>query len=271
MTDFPLQAYLNRIGLKGGVSQTPKGLDTLHRAQTCTIPFENFDVLLGRKIDIRAHALIEKLLGQKRGGYCFELNGLFFLALTAMGFDARFVLARVHVSDAASPRAHVAIIVQIDGAAWLADVGFGGNGLRAPMPFALDTPADQDGVQFRLVEAPPFGVMLQTFEAGEWSNNYSFDLEHVGEADLEMGNHFASTHPESIFTKARIANILNSSGRVSLMNFSLSHVTGEKRESETLSDDPSYMDAVKSNFGIALDADYDALPGVLEPPSLDLS
>jgi N-hydroxyarylamine O-acetyltransferase len=96
---FNIERYLARLNYSGGIQPTEDRLEALHRAQAYTIPFENFDILLGRGIALESAALCDKLVRRARGGYCFELNGVFLMALQAAGFDARALLARVHLVD----------------------------------------------------------------------------------------------------------------------------------------------------------------------------
>src|SRR5262249_47875451 len=151
-------------------------------------------------------------------GYCFELNGLFLMASHAFGFEARPLLARVHLRGEPTARTHELILVTIHGREWIADVGFGGPGLRAPIPFELNHPTTQDGLTFQLVDAGLYGIMLQSQKGNQWLDLYSFDLGHVFPADIALGNHFTSTHPSSLFTFARVAALPRPNGRVALFN-----------------------------------------------------
>ena len=256
---FNLDRYLERLNYSGSVQPTEDRLEALHRAQAYTIPFENFDILLGRGVVLEPAALYDKLVRRARGGYCFELNGLFLLALQASGFEARALLARVHLVDPPTGRGHQLLLVTLQGREWIADVGFGGPGLRAPIPFELNHVSTQDGQSFRLVEAGPFGVMLQTLNDAQWQNLYSFDLGYVFPADIMYGNHFTSTHPSSFFTFARVAALPHPTGRTSLFNRTLRRVTPDGEHEEELAEGQPYLNALKTHFGIELDAPYEAL------------
>jgi N-hydroxyarylamine O-acetyltransferase len=223
------------------------------------MPFENFDILLGRGIALEPAALCNKLVYRARGGYCFELNGLFLMALHAIGFEARPLLARVHLVDPPSGREHQLSLVTLQGRRWIADVGFGSFGFRAPIPLEFNRPTTHDGLTFRLVEAEPFGVMLQLLKKGRWLDLYSFDLGRVFPADIAVGNHFTSTHPSSLFTFARVAALLTPTGRVSLLNRTLRIVTTGAEHVQELAEGQAYLDALKTHFGIELDASYEAL------------
>ena len=145
----------------------------LHHAHFHAIPFENFDILLGRGISLDPEDVFNKLVHKKRGGYCFELNGLFLQALLALGFKARALLARVHVSGTPSGRGHQLELISIDGRDWLADVGFGGNSPRMSIPLELDRHITMDGQTIRLTDGGLFGTMFQALEDGEWKDLYS--------------------------------------------------------------------------------------------------
>lgn len=256
---FSLDAYLARLNYSGSVQPTEAGLEVLHRAHAYAIPFENFDILLGRGITLEPRALCHKLIHQARGGYCFELNGVFLMALQAIGFEARALLARVHLVDPPTGRSHQLLLVTMQGKQWIADVGFGGPGLRAPIPFELNRIATQDGQSFRVVEAGPYGVMLQTLANGEWQNLYSFDLGHVFPNDILYGNYFTSTHPNSFFTFARVAALPTPNGRVSLFNQTLRILSSDGEQVRELGEGQVYLDALKTYFGIELNAPYEAI------------
>ena len=259
---FDQAAYLRRIGLDEPVSPDEKGLELITRAQGFSIPFENFDILLGRGISLAAADIFNKLVMSPRGGYCFELNNLLLMALQHFGFEARPLLARVHLRGTPTARTHQLILVTINDKRWLADVGFGGGGLLAPIPFELDRVNEQDNLACRLVKNPVYDTMLQLKTEDRWQDLYSFDLSHVSEADIVMSNHFTSTHPENFFTFARIATLPVAGGRLSLMNFNLKQRINHQEETTVLLPGQTYLDALKDNFGIQLDAPYEALKPV---------
>lgn len=258
-TGFALDSYLERLHYAGSVQPREEQLEALHRAQAYTIPFENFDILLGRGIALDPAALCDKLVHRKRGGYCFELNGVFLMALQTVGFTARALLARVHLRGTPTGRGHQLIFVTLQGREWIADVGFGGPGLRAPIPLELNHARTQDGHTFRLVQTEPFGIMLQTLQEAQWQDLYSFDLGHVFPADIVYGNHFTSTHPSSFFTFARVAALPRPHGRVSLFDCTLRTTTAEGEQVQELEEGQAYLAALSTHFGIELDAPYEAL------------
>jgi N-hydroxyarylamine O-acetyltransferase len=259
MSAFAEQDYLARLGYSGKLGVTEDTLEAVHRAQAYTIPFENFDILLGRGIDLAPEAIVSKLVHGARGGYCFELNQLLRMALEAFGFEIRPLLARVHLSGSPSGRGHMLLLVSLGRRSWIADVGFGGPGLRAPIPFELDRTASHDGETFRLARADPFGTMLQRRDDGRWLDLYSFDTTHVVEADIVYGNFFTSAHPDSFFTYRRVAALPHPNGRTTLYDRRLRDETDGVLQETVLDDAPSYLDALRERFGIVLDAAYEEL------------
>jgi len=259
---FELDDYLERVNYSGVVQPTEDVFETLHRAQYSKIPFENFDILLGRGISLKPATLFDKLVNKVRGGYCFELNGLFLMALKAFGFNARALLARVHKSGTPSGREHQIALVSIRGRQWITDVGFGYPNLRVPIPLELDHSTTHDELTFRLTNAGHFGTMLQILKDNQWQDLYSFDLEHVCPADIACGNHFTSTHPSSFFTFARVAAIPTNNGATTLFNNTLKRLASGKVQIHNLPDGQLYIDALKDHFDIELDAGYDELPPI---------
>ena len=264
---FGASAYLERIGIDGPIRPVASDLARLHRAQRCTIPFENFDILLGRPIDIGPAAIFAKLVERRRGGYCFEQNGLFMSALAAFGFEARFALARVHLGPQPTGLTHVLILVRIGGEDWLADVGFGGGGPRAPLRLVRDVVQRHDRLAFRLVECAPFGTMLEVETDGSWRRLYSFEDRPVLPVDLALGNHYTSSHPDSFFTYARVASRVEPDGRTALYDHRLTIERGGVTTEETVGGGAAYIEMLAQRFGIELDAPFEALRPLHPPPA----
>lgn len=260
--EFNLDQYFKRIGYNGTTNISLNTLRALHHAQLYSIPFENFDIQLGRGINLDPDHLFDKLVNHNRGGYCFELNGLFLMALKTLGFDARPLLARVHVSGTPSGRGHQLELINIDGEQWLADVGFGSNTPRQPLRLELNQPATFDNQEVQLTEAGDYGIMLQAQVKNEWTNLYSFDLSPVFPVDIEYGNHYTSTSPKAFFTFARVGAFPIKGGAITLHNYTLKKTINGNEEIIELEDNATYLEALKTNFGIELDAPYAMLKKV---------
>lgn len=206
--DF-LVAYLARIGLAVAPAATLEGLAALQAAHIAAIPFEALDALTGEGIDIGAEAVAAKLIGRRRGGYCFEQNGLFLRALLALGFDAEGLIGRVRwmqPEDApATPRTHMTVRVRLGGRPWLADVGFGAA--VPPQPLALDQPGAAQPTRHETyrITARSAGYRVAAEIAGEWRTLYDLEEAAAPAIDYEVGNWYTSQHPESHFRRQLIA------------------------------------------------------------------
>jgi N-hydroxyarylamine O-acetyltransferase len=198
-----LEAYLARIGHPGSPGEldpTGETLFALHRAHVLSIPFENLDILLGRPIRLDIESLQAKLVRGRRGGYCFEQNALFAAVLEHLGFEVTRLAARVRMGDDRStPRTHMILAVDIGGARWLADVGFGGDTLLDPIRFGDDEPVEQGAWSFQLVAEDDDVRVLRGLRADVWIDLYAFTEEPQLPVDYEVGNHYTSTWPRSPF------------------------------------------------------------------------
>lgn len=173
----------------------------MHRKHAFSIPFENLSPFTGEPVLLEHERLFEKLVLQRRGGYCFELNGLYAWLLSQLGYDFQVFLGRVQTqSPEPGPLTHQFAIVRLGGREWLCDVGFGGRGIRAPMPLEIGRVEIQDSEAFRLTESAHFGIGLQQqMDDGSWMPLYWFRRDRIQPMDIVMANHFCSTWEKSIF------------------------------------------------------------------------
>jgi len=260
-TGFPLSQYLERIGLSRPPDPDEGGLHQLHSAQSFSIPFENLDIHLGRPISLKPEDLTAKMLQRRRGGYCFELNGIFRMALAELGFAVRPQMARVlYGRGAPGARTHEVLIVTASGRKWLADAGFGGPGLRLPIPVVSGEVQVQYGERYRLRQDPGLGMVLQKGVQNLFVDLYAFNENELTlEMDIEAGNHFTSTWPDSIFRLQRMCSLARPWGRITLSDMELTiHREGESI-SRTLPPGREYLAAIGEHFGIEIDARYEDL------------
>lgn len=219
------------------------------------IPFENLDPHRGVPVSLAPDALRDKLIDQRRGGYCFEHNLLFKSAAQALGAEVDLMLARVRVGappGAIRPRTHLVLRVRDDQGEWHADVGFGSGTLLEPIPFGAGGVHEQSGWRFRVV---PDGeeLVLQTADRAGWIDVYGFIPEPVPQIDVETSNWFTSTHPRSPFVTGLIVTSHRPDGtRLSLSNWTeLAFVTQTPSESST---SPVELESVpgllESEFGL---------------------
>lgn len=216
-----LDAYFDRIGYAGSRRPSVALLHAVTRAHTTAIPFENLDVLLGRRIALDAASLVRKLVVARRGGYCFEQNGLLLAVLSELGFRVTALGARVRIDRPRSfipPRTHVFVRVELDGESWLTDVGVGALSLTQAL--RLDTSdAQETPHETRRIVREEGKLFHQVKLGAEWSDVCEFTLEEMPPIDRELGNWFTSAHPDSHFkNRLIVARAAERGGRVTLLN-----------------------------------------------------
>jgi N-hydroxyarylamine O-acetyltransferase len=201
MLGMRLDDYLRKIGVRATSGPTVETLRRLHRAHRETFLFENFAIQRGEGVSLAVPDLERKFLDEGGGGYCFEHNTLFAAALQDLGFSSVSLLARVRIgSPALWVRTHMVLRVPIDGDPWLADVGFGGLGLLEPIPLRDGAVSDQGGATYALRREGLAWVLSMRDRAGE-HDLYECPEDPQTVADIEVANHFTSTHPSSIFRR----------------------------------------------------------------------
>jgi len=256
MTDslVNVPAYAARIGYRGPLTHSLETLVGLHRAQAFSIPFENFDVHLNRPIGLDAASLQRKLVEEGRGGYCYELNGLFRLVLQQLGFAVMGLVGRNLIAGhPLRPRAHQVLEVDVAGQPWLADLGFGTNGLIEPIPLAVGPEHQQFFDRYRLQAAPQHNYHLQLHIQGQWQSLYTFTRDEAQPSDYQMMNFFYSQSPDSPFRKQRISTLAAPDFRASLVDRELKIRRPDGRVTATvLGDDAAYEQALDTYFGIRL-------------------
>jgi len=247
-----LPAYLRRIGIDPDESLKPDE-DTLARLQAAhqsAVPFENADIVLGRGIDLDLPAIERKLVTSGRGGYCHEQNLLFAAALENIGYLVTRLTGRVRAGGGGTirPRTHMTLLVHLDNADFLTDVGFGANAPTEPIPLRPGIQVSQGAWRYRLTEGPPDGWLLGTYEANRWTDLYSFGLEPAHFVDYVVATHYTSTHPNSPFAKVlRVAR-----NRMVLAGRRLHELRPEGPRSRGILDDDAFVATLTDTFRLRL-------------------
>ena len=220
--NFSLQKYCERIGYEGQPKTDVQTLKQLMRHQLMTVPFENLDVQAGKVVSLVPEEIVDKIINRNRGGYCYEVNGVFAMALEALGIEYEFVAARPMFYPVKRPKTHMAVIATVDGGQWLCDLGFGSYGIRAPMDLAeIGKPIEQDHDTFMLEKTGTDEYLLKAYVDGAWANQYAFDMHPWEWIDFAPANYLNSTHPDAIFVQKRLVIIQNLAGRTILLGNSL--------------------------------------------------
>ncbi len=216
-SNFDLRLYLSRIGFAGTLSADLGTLRALMRRQLFSVPFENLDVQAGKVVSLVPEEIFSKIVVRRRGGYCYEVNGIFAMALAAVGIPCRFVAARPMTYTVRRPKTHMAIVAEVDGEYWLCDLGFGSYGIREPVNLAwVGRKLGQDCDTFRLVRASEEEYLLQSMADEAWKNLYEFNLIPQEWIDFEPANFMNSTHPDSIFVRNLMVVLQHETGKAVL-------------------------------------------------------
>ncbi len=237
--------YLARIGAPYVENAEPDRLHELHRRHLLTVPFENLSIHLGEDIVLDDAALTTKIVGRRRGGFCYELNGAFAALLTALGYDVALLAARTHgPTGLGIPYDHLVLRV----GPWLADVGFGSH---SHYPVRLDDRGDQvdPGGTFRVEETPDGD--WDVFKDGE--PQYRVWARPQRLADFVAGCWWHRTSPESHFTRSLVCSLTTENGRITLSGRRLVRTVAGERHEQDLGDDAEVMNAYRVHFGIDLE------------------
>ncbi|HEX3745075.1 MAG TPA: arylamine N-acetyltransferase [Bryobacteraceae bacterium] len=245
-----LAAYGERIGFAGELRPSAECLRELHLAHATHVPFENIEVLMGRPVRLDLASLWQKLVAERRGGYCFEQNTLFAAVLETVGFRVRRLAARVRLGGpGVSPRTHMLLAVEADGGEWLCDVGFGGDALLLPVAWDPGATSEQFAWKYRLMPEGS-GFVLQTLQAEAWADLYAFTREKQFAIDYEMANYYTATHPDSFFRKQLFAHLPGPEVRLTLFGRRLTERRPDGVTATELADDAAVVAVLAARFGL---------------------
>jgi len=249
-----IESYLQRINYTGSREVNAETLRALQMAHLMSVPFENLSIHAGEPIVLDEDALFTKIVEHRRGGFCYECNGLFAGLLRALGFDVAMLAAGV-----ARPGGrfgpifdHMTLMVTLD-ERWLVDVGFGDSFLE---PLLLDTRSEQvQGTRsFRFVDEDEHVVLDLRNDGADWQPQYRFKLQPYTFPDYEDMCRFHQTSPDSHFTKNLICSRVTADGRITLsgMNFITTSGPQRVRDERALSSREEYGRVLSDQFGVVM-------------------
>jgi N-hydroxyarylamine O-acetyltransferase len=263
--------YLDRVAFSrvtGSESRAPSAslLRDLHRAHMLSVPFENLSIHYHQPIVLDEAALFDKIVRRRRGGFCFELNGLFAWLLRTLGFTVTLHSANVARSDGTytADFDHLALMVhRLDGVDWLVDVGFGDLFVH---PVRLRPDEDQDGGDGHLYrlsrleaqagphgdESAPAHWLLQRDGETGWEPQYRFSTHPYTLPDFSGRCHYLQTSPDSPFTQKRVCSLALPDGRVTLSDLRLIETTQDAREERLLESEDEYRALLSARFGVVV-------------------
>ncbi|MEU9198895.1 arylamine N-acetyltransferase [Streptomyces sp. NPDC048332] len=257
-------AYLERIGAGRPARADAAALRELQLRHLTTVPFENLSIHLGEDIVLEEDLLLDKIVADRRGGFCYELNGAFAALLRALGFRVTLLQARVHgeAGRLGIPYDHMALRVETDDGTgpWLADVGFGDHAER---PLALGDRADQRDPRgiFRIAQ-PPAGSGVDGAAARDYGDldllrdgapQFRLDPRPRALADFRAGAWYHRTSPESGFTRSPVCSRFTTAGRITLKGHRLLTTVGTERHETLLESEAEVLAAYREHFGVRLD------------------
>ena len=249
-----VDAYLDRINYNGSRAVNAETLRALQVAHLLSVPFENLSIHAGEPIVLDEDALFTKIVEQRRGGFCYECNGVFAGLLRALGFDVAMLAAGVATRDGGFGPIfdHMTLMVTLD-ERWLVDVGFGDSFLE---PLLLDTRADQvQGTRtFRLNDVADHVVLMRRDDGEDWQPQYRFTLQPYTFPDYEEMCRFHQTSPDSHFTKGLICSRATEDGRITLSDMRFITTSGPQRlrDEQTLSTRDEYDRLLRDQFGVVM-------------------
>lgn len=248
-----VSAYLNRINYHGSMEPTAETLRNLQLAHLSSVPFENLSIHSNEPIVLNDAALFEKIVNRRRGGFCYELNGLFAALLRELGFSVDMLSAGVANAegDFGPDFDHMVLLVTLD-ERWLADVGFGDSFLE---PLLLDKRDEQ--VQgrraYKIVPVNDHLMLMQREGNGEWRSQHRFSLQpHIYDDYIAMC-HYHQTSPQSHFTKARVCTRATAEGRITLSDLRFITTKNGEREERVLANEEEYTNTLSEHFGIVME------------------
>lgn len=248
-----VDAYLHRIGYRGSPEPDARTLRELQVAHLLTVPFENLSIHAEEPIVLEEKALFDKVVRRRRGGFCYELNGLFAGLLRRVGFDVSMLSARVAQRDGGyTPDFdHMTLLVSLD-ERWLVDVGFGDT-FRFPLRLDSTDAQTQIGRAYRLATDGDATTLMERKEGGDWTPQYRFTPQAFEFADFVPMCTFHQTSTDSHFRRGRVCSRATPCGRLTLSETSFIATTFEGgRKETTLSDEDEVAEVLAEQFGIIL-------------------
>ena len=247
-----IEAYLDRINYRGSLEPTAQTLRDLQVAHLLTVPFENLSIHNGEPIVLNDAALFDKIVNRRRGGFCYELNGLFAALLRALGFKVEMLSAGVANSEGVfgPDFDHMVLLVTLE-ERWLVDVGFG-DSYREPLLLDYQVEQVQDDGSYRITSHNSYLIMSQRRGESEWKDQYRFTLQPHTYPDYAEMCHYHQTSPQSHFTRARVCTRATPDGRITLSELRLISTVDGQREERMLIGDEEYKEVLHDCFGIVM-------------------
>ena len=252
VTFMRVEKYLNRIGAERfNFVPNLENLKYLQRRHLLNIPFENLDIHWKKPIDLKGESLYQKIVENKRGGFCYELNGLFFELLQKTGYESKRISARVSdgKGDFGQEFDHLAIITRIEDEDYLVDVGFG-DFIAEPIKFILDIEQIDTNGTFLIKKFDEiyFEVVKKNDES--FISQYIFTLEKRDLSEFEKMCLFQQTSPDSHFTQNKVCSLMCIDGRKTLTDKKFMTTKANQKEDIAINSEQEFAEILEREFGI---------------------
>ncbi|MDA3851609.1 MAG: arylamine N-acetyltransferase [Spirochaetaceae bacterium] len=245
-----LEKYFQRIGYQKKPENNLKTLTEIMKLQSRSIAFENLDVHLGKEIEINDDAIRDKLLFHKRGGYCYEVNGLLAQVLKSLGFKVDFLGARTILGyQEKRPITHMILRVDLEGVFYICDLGFTGYNSSCPIPLKSGY---YDNGNFMLVKDLNYYKFKTKDSKNNWLSLYSFENIELDQVDFQLANYYNSNSSDSICTQKIICGIEENEKSYRLVNNIFSIKKGESIIKEKIETKARLNEILEKIFGIFL-------------------
>lgn len=249
------QQYLNRIDYRGSLAPTLPVLQALQRHHLFAVPFENLDIHLGREITLDIALIFQKIVGQRRGGFCYELNGLFYELLTSLGFQVKRVSSIVMTEQGEwTPEYdHLSLIVSLPEGEFLSDVGFGRFSFLPIQLVHGSVHEDQEG-RLWVGEGPANRWMISRWEGTDWKPEFAFSPHAKDFSQFAGRCVYQQKNPASLFLKQRLVTMPGEQGRYTLTDTNFKLTRGSMNlEEAVVEGEEDFQEKLARYFGIRLE------------------
>lgn len=278
--DMDVQKYLSRIGYAGAPEASLDVLRSIHTCHLMSVPFENLTIHSGGRVQLDLPLLYDKIVNQRRGGFCCENNGLFSWLLVKLGFQVTVLSGQVKnvLGHYGPPFDHLVNMVSLDGQRWLCDVGFGSSGFSVPLSLETSAPQELGHRVYRIREDK--GMLFVEWQQeenrgadGDWTEMYKFTLEPRCLEDFAEMCLYHQSSPCSIFFCKSFCTVLKPGGRLTYVGRRLTSVTyptketgGEVQTTTRELKDEEIPGVLAEHFGVVLNSPLIPKDETVTPP-----
>jgi len=255
--DPRVHAYLNRIGYDGSLDLTAQTLSDIQERHLLTVPYENIDILEGKRLSLEIDDLYGKIVTRRRGGYCFEVNALFGWLTEELGFPTEHFFGRFVRGEPEIPmRRHHVLVCEAEGNRYVCDVGVGIAIARRPLLLRPDIPQPQAFGTYKLTRDPQLGWVIHSLEKLGWEWLYAFTEEPQLPVDFVQPTFFCEYAPESIFNKSPMIALRTEHGRKTLDGMTYKVFTPDGVEVRELEGRSQLRSVLLEEFGIEAECGF---------------